>query len=310
MCPGVAGLVRGTLMLGAMTLDARVLALARNRQGLTRTLACLAVLCAGGLPHAYAADPVWPTKAELPPVEPYGYSAPSAPTWSLVGTVAPTYTTNTFFTRNNPVPDGYWEPDMTLRVDGRFSPDLSWRLYTRSSFEQFSRERFADVSIARFGGRLTQNIAGWRLTGNYEHRIDYDGIYRSVAFDADDVMGSIAKDFTLGNAVISPIVALNYRFSDLAEARRYRFDVIVPIEVKLSEKWSVTSTPFFEGFWFVDGLNNGRRDQIYSVSLGLKYNVARNISLTASGAYEIRTSNVPLRHYTDFTIGPKLDFAF
>jgi len=42
----------------------------------------------------------------------------------------------------------------------------------------------------------------------------------------------------------------------------------------------------------------------------LKYNIASNISLTTSGVYEVRNSNVPLRHYTDFTIGPKLDFAF
>ena len=103
---------------------------------------------------------------------------------------------------------------------------------------------------------------------------------------------------------------LTYRFSDLAEARRYRFDALLGVEVNLNEKWSVISTPFIEAFWFTDGLNAGRRDQIYSASLGLRYRITDSISLTTSGAYEIRQSNVALRHYRDFTIGPKLDFAF
>jgi hypothetical protein len=65
-----------------------------------------------------------------------------------------------------------------------------------------------------------------------------------------------------------------------------------------------------EARWFTDGLNAGRLDQIYSASVGLKYNIASNISLTTSFLYEARDSNVPLRRYRDIQIGPRLDFAF
>jgi hypothetical protein len=123
-------------------------------------------------------------------------------------------------------------------------------------------------------------------------------------------MGSVTRDFQFGNVTFSPLVLLTYRFSDLAEARRWRFDALVGIEVKLNPEWSVVSTPFIEAFWFTDGLNTGRKDQIYSASLGLKYNIRSNISLTTNVIYEARTSNVPLRHYTDVQIGPRLDFAF
>ena len=82
------------------------------------------------------------------------------------------------------------------------------------------------------------------------------------------------------------------------------------IEVKLDSKWSVVSTPLIEGYWFTDGLNRGRQDQIYSTSLGLKYNISSNVSLTTNAVYEARLSNVAIRHYTDFQIGPRLDFAF
>ena len=87
-------------------------------------------------------------------------------------------------------------------------------------------------------------------------------------------------------------------------------EILWQYEAKLDPKWSIVSTPFIEAFWFTDGLNAGRQDQIYSVSLGLKYNIASNISLTTNVIYEARTSNVPLRHYTDVQIGPRLDFAF
>jgi hypothetical protein len=109
---------------------------------------------------------------------------------------------------------------------------------------------------------------------------------------------------------LSPLALLTYRFSDLAEARRWRFDAVLGIEVKLDPKWSVVSTPFIEAFWFTDGLNRGRQDLIYSASLGLKYNIASNVSHTTNVIYEARTSNVALRHYTDLMIGPRLDFAF
>jgi long-subunit fatty acid transport protein len=82
------------------------------------------------------------------------------------------------------------------------------------------------------------------------------------------------------------------------------------IEAALNERWSIVSEPFFEAYWFTGGLNSGRADQIYSVSLGLKYNITPNVSLVAMIAYEQRFSNVDDRQYRSLDIGPKLNFAF
>jgi hypothetical protein len=101
-----------------------------------------------------------------------------------------------------------------------------------------------------------------------------------------------------------------YRFADVAEARRYRLDLLLPIEAKLISRWSIVSTPLLEAYWFTGGLNDGRQDIVYSTSLGLRYSIASNMSLTTSAIYEWRTSNVPLRQYHDFEIGPRLDLAF
>jgi|GEM_PF-2190562 len=235
---------------------------------------------------------------------------PPSPTWSVVGSLSPTYTENALFSRDNRRPDVFYEPDVSLRLDGSLTPDLSWRVFARTQYEAFATEHLGNAAIARLGGRLTQSLYGWRFTGQYENRYDFAGVYRDLAFTSNDVSGSVGRDFQFGNVILSPLALLTYRFSDLPEARRWRFDAILGIEARLDSKWSIVSTPFIEAFWFTDGLNAGRQDQIYSVSLGLKYNLARNVSLTTNVIYEARTSNVPLRHYTDVQIGPRLDFAF
>ena len=235
---------------------------------------------------------------------------PATPSWSVVGSLSPTYTENALFSRDDRRRDVFYEPDVSLRLDGSLTSDLSYRIFARTQYEAFANEHLGNAAIARLGARLTQNLYGWRFTAQYENRYDFDGVYRDLAFISNDVSGSVGRDFQFGNVTLSPLALLTYRFSDLPEARRWRFDALVGIEVKLDPKWSVVSTPFIEAFWFTDGLNAGRQDQIYSVSLGLKYNLARNVSLTTNVIYEARTSNVPLRHYTDVQIGPRLDFAF
>jgi len=232
------------------------------------------------------------------------------PSWSVVGSLSPTHTENALFSRDDRRRDFYYEPDVSLRLDGNLTPDLTYRIFARAQYESFATEHLGNAAIARLGGRLTQNLYGWRITGQYEHRYDFDGIFRDLAFTSNDVMGSVGRDFQFGNVTLSPLALLTYRFSDLPEARRWRFDALLGIEVKLDPKWSVVSTPFIEAFWFTDGLNRGRQDLIYSTSLGLKYNVTRSVSLTTNVIYEARTSNVALRHYTDLMIGPRLDFAF
>jgi hypothetical protein len=234
----------------------------------------------------------------------------SPPSWSVVGSVSPTYTDNALFSRDDRKSDVYYEPDISVRLDGNLTSDLSYRIYARSQYEAFATEKVGNAAIARLGGRLTENLDGWRFSFIYENRYDFDGVYRDLAFTSHDVMGSVARDFQVSNVTLSPLLLLTYRFSDLAEARRWRFDALLGIEVKLDPKWSVVSTPLIEAFWFTDGLNAGRQDQIYSASLGLKYNIQNNVSLTTDVIYEARTSNVPLRRYRDLRIGPRLDFAF
>jgi len=258
-----------------------------------------------GTASVNAADQVAPTlKYEnyTPP--------PGVPTWSVVGTLSPTWTDNAFFSRDNRKSDWYFEPDITVRLDGKLAPDLAYRLYVRSEFEAFSHEKDANAAFALWGARLTRNVMGWNASVTYENRYQYAGVYQEQLFVAHDIMGALSRDFFVGNLIFTPFVQGRYRTADLAETWRYRLDLVLGIEAVINEKWSIVSTPFFEAYWFESGLNAGRADQIYSVSLGLKYNISSNTALTFNAAYEDRRSNDALRTYKSFDIGPKFSFAF
>jgi hypothetical protein len=259
------------------------------------------------LPVLVLTSGAWAAELNLPDMT---ATTVSAPTWSVVGSISPTFTDNALFSRDDRRADVYYEPDISVRLDGYLTSDLSYRLYARSQYEAFARESDGNVAIARMGGRLTENWDGWRFSIIYENRYDFDGIYRDLAFISNDVMGSVARDFRVNSVILSPLLLLTYRFSDLAEARRWRFDAVLGIEVKLDSKWSIVSTPLFEAYWFTDGLNTGRQDQLYSADIGLRYSFASNVALTTTALYEVRTSNVAVRRYRDLRIGPRLDFAF
>jgi hypothetical protein len=243
------------------------------------------------------------------------YLAPAAqPSWmpklSVVGTVSGTWTDNALFSRYDRKSDWFFEPDLTLRLDGRLSEDVTYRLYGRTEIERFTHIRDADAAFALWGGRLTRDIGGWAASVVYENRFQYAGVFKEYLFTANDVKLSLARNFDIGNWTFSPFAQGRYRFSNLEEAEYYRLDLALGIEARLNERWSIVSEPFYEAYWFTGGLNAGRVDQIYSVSVGLKYNFAPNISLVTMVAFEERISNVDERHYRSLDIGPKLNFAF
>jgi hypothetical protein len=236
--------------------------------------------------------------------------SPSRPTWSVVGSLQGTQTSNAFFAPNNEQSDFYFAPDISIRLDGTLTRHISYRIYARSEVDAFTTLTAANYSVARVGARLSRDILDWTASLIYENRTDFDGIFEHQVFNANDVMGSVARSFDLGCATLSPGAMVRYRFADDPNAQQYRAELWLGIEVPIDTKWSVVSEPFFESYWFTDGANAGRQDQIYSASLGLKYNLSKNASLTTEGIYEGRSSNQAGRDYTVFEVGPRLDFAF
>ena len=75
-----------------------------------------------------------------------------SPSWSVVGSVSPTYTENALFTRDDRRRDFFYEPDVSLRLDGKLTPDLSYRIFARAQYESFATEHLGNAAIARLGG--------------------------------------------------------------------------------------------------------------------------------------------------------------
>jgi hypothetical protein len=234
----------------------------------------------------------------------------SSPTWSVVGSLEGTYIDNAFFAPSGREGDFYVAPDVTIRLDGELTSDISYRVYARMELDAFSDLTDANTSVARVGVRLSRPLGEWTASLAYENRYAFDGIFEDRAFTGHDVNVAAARDVDLGFAILSPGGLITYRQSDLAEANRFRLELWLGIEVPIDSKWSLVSEPFFESFWFTEGLNSGRQDQIYSASLGLKYNISDNASLTTEAVYEGRTSNQARRDFDVLEIGPRLDFAF
>jgi hypothetical protein len=61
---------------------------------------------------------------------------------------------------------------------------------------------------------------------------------------------------------------------------------------------------------FEAGANKGRRDQVYSVDIGLQYDISDRLFLTTSLVSEHRVSNFEGQSYEMLEIGPHLDFVF
>jgi hypothetical protein len=241
------------------------------------------------------------------------YQPPSwLPTVSVVGTLAPTWTNNAFFSHDDRRSDWFLNSDVSLRLDGRLAPDWGYRFYVRSDLDAFSKEHDANASMALWGARLSHDIAGWTASAIFENRYDFIGIYDVHNFTAYDVKGALSRDFSVYNnaLIFSPFMQARYRFADPGFAEYFRLDLALGIEARLNERWSIVSSPFFEAYWFTRDVNSGRRDQIYSVSLGVKYNFTPRVALTTSVAFEERFSNVAIRRYQNVDIGPRLNFSF
>jgi len=54
------------------------------------------------------------------------------PQWSVLISFSPTYTNNALYRRDDRRRDVYAEPDVTLRLDGKLTSDISYRLYGRT----------------------------------------------------------------------------------------------------------------------------------------------------------------------------------
>ena len=79
-------------------------------------------------------------------------SSVSVPSWSVVGSISPTFTNNALFSRDDRRSDFYYEPDVSVRLDGYLTNDLSYRLYAARSMMPSRRRRMVMPRSRAWGG--------------------------------------------------------------------------------------------------------------------------------------------------------------
>lgn len=109
------------------------------------------------------ASGAWAAELNLNDMKP---SPAPAPSWGIVGSVSPTFTDNALFSRNNRKSDFYYEPDLSVRLDGYLTNGLSYRLYARGQFEALAIEKGGNFAIARFGGAFDAELGRLALLGH------------------------------------------------------------------------------------------------------------------------------------------------
>ncbi len=92
----------------------------------------------------------------------------------------------------------------TVRLDGKLTQDVSYRLYVRSEFDAFAREKDANAAFALLGARLTRNVLGWNASIIYENRYDYAGVYQDLLFTSYDIKGALSRDYFVSNWIFTP----------------------------------------------------------------------------------------------------------
>jgi hypothetical protein len=208
-------------------------------------------------------------------------------------------------------PDGGLSPYARLSASGRLGPELSYQFYVSAGVDKYFQFSDENGSVAAFGGHIGKRWEHAQLTFNYERALYYDGYFRgpvSVANDFGTTLRFSYRNVQDGFAA-KPSMLAAFRTDDAGTLQRTLLSAKIGFEKTLSDKWTALLTPHLRHYEYQDA-RKGRRDTIFSISSGLKYDIATDISWTSSVGYEVRDSTVPTKSYVNYVVGTSIDFSF
>jgi hypothetical protein len=159
------------------------------------------------------------------------------------------------------------------------------------------------------GGTLQKVIGNFGVGATYEHTWIYDGVFRTLLFQANDVSAFGGYSYSNGPLSIGPSLMLTYREADLASAERILLTAKVAVSYRLTQSLLFFVTPRLRYYDFTSGANSGRRDTRPSIIGGLTYQFNPDLGLTGSIEYDRRWSNVTGNNFTNTVFLVSLDFS-
>lgn len=231
------------------------------------------------------------------------------PAWLVEASFPLQYGTNSLLAPVDARPDFFTSPFLKLSANGDLDATTSISFYASAAPDKFAHVREADDGVATSGGSLQKALGNFGIGATYEHNWVYDGVFRTLLFQANDFSAFGGYTYINGPLSIGPSLMVTYRQADLASAERILLTAKVAISYKLTQSVKFFLTPRLRYYDFTSGVTAGRRDTRPSVIGGLSYQINPDLGVTGSIEYDQRWSNVIGRNFTNTVFLVSLDYA-
>jgi len=188
----------------------------------------------------------------------------------------------------------------------RFSSEFSAEIYSRGAASGVT-----DPLTTR-GSRVAAGIIGNRSFGSLvwssgvEVSQHYRDFFDQQTFSTTEFSTALARAVKLGGPLsVTPRVAVDYSLASDTRFSRVKFEWMAPLTYKVSKQLDLIFTPRLDWQVYTDRPDN-RRDVTGYFGLGLKYEVAKGVSLAAAVGYETRSSNTPRADFVRWKLAPQL----
>lgn len=208
--------------------------------------------------------------------------------------------------------DNFVSSFLKVTLQGKTSDGTGYYLYARA-FNEFYDRTSSDNTLGTVGATLARSFdqfdAGINLDGKKyydrffgsELRTAFDlSVYATRVFRFDNGLSAVVPRFTVGN-----------RWADASSAERTWIDAQLALEAHVAEqRWYVVSISRLQVHWYHTAATGAvPQDFVPAQSLGVKYRFNDDISLTVSAAVTGRSSNVGARNFSQWSLGPMLEFS-
>jgi hypothetical protein len=189
-----------------------------------------------------------------------------------------------------------------LTAFGSLNPGLTYQTYFFSNPEPYWRVHAAEDAAETLGARIDKKLnSNFSAGAYYEHTVAFNGVYQSVAYQANDFAGFVAYRYvdTAAGLTVVPTLTTTYRLADDVSQDRFVLNLKATIIQLLANKWSLMFLPVLKYYAYTDGTNAGTRSIRPSALVELDYGLNNDVTLGASIEYDRQWSNRATSNFTN-----------
>src|SRR4051812_6938246 len=233
------------------------------------------------------------------------------PVVTLDGSLPWQYASNPGRSSGSKHPNQMVSPYLKLSASGKVGPELSYLFYGSAGLDRDFNFADGNGSVAALGAHIGKKWEHVQLAFTYERGLYFDEYFRRPENVANDVGARVGISYASlsGGFAARPAFSAVMRADDAGVVQRTLVSARISFEKSIADGWIALLSPQLRHYEYQDA-RKGRRDMIFSISGGAKYDITRDISWTTMVGYEVRDSNVPERSYVNYVIGTSINFSF